>query len=204
MPPPSISPDGSNLPDNTYFNDLSQQPLRRQSSENANADSEDGRDIQQSKAKRIACVLCRKRKLRCDGAKPACATCTRLSHDCSYDEVRRKSGPKRGYVKALEARLAQVETLLKKQDSPDTPNKGLRQRKGQSAPEQIVDVDAGDIDLAANGPDVVLYNTASDGVNYDPTFSGGIQRPAPEPIPQEVMGLGLEEPMPNADVIAEL
>ncbi|KAF3939473.1 hypothetical protein ABW19_dt0205144 [Dactylella cylindrospora] len=54
--------------------------------------------------KRIACVVCRKRKLN------------------SYDEIRRKSGPKRGYVKALEARLAQVETLLKTQDGPgDTP-----------------------------------------------------------------------------------
>lgn len=71
----------------------------------------------------MACVLCRKRKLRCDGARPACATCARLSHDCVYDEVRKKSGPKRGYVKALEARLAQVETMLKTQDpSPTTEN----------------------------------------------------------------------------------
>lgn len=59
----------------------------------------------QPRAKRIACVLCRKRKLRCDGARPKCATCNRLSHDCGYEEVRKKSGPKRGYVKLLEARL---------------------------------------------------------------------------------------------------
>ncbi len=55
--------------------------------------------------KRIACVVCRKRKLRCDGKKPSCGTCSRLGHDCAYDEVRKKSGPKRGYVKQLEARL---------------------------------------------------------------------------------------------------
>lgn len=55
--------------------------------------------------KRIACVICRKRKLRCDGNKPSCGTCSRLGHDCAYDEVRKKSGPKRGYVKQLEARL---------------------------------------------------------------------------------------------------
>lgn len=59
--------------------------------------------------KRIACVVCRKRKLRCDGSKPSCGTCARLQHDCAYDEVRRKSGPKRGYVKQLETRLG---TLL--------------------------------------------------------------------------------------------
>jgi hypothetical protein len=29
-----------------------------------------------------------------------------LGHSCAYDEVRRKSGPKRGYVKALEERLS--------------------------------------------------------------------------------------------------
>lgn len=55
--------------------------------------------------KRIACVVCRKRKLRCDGTKPSCGNCARLGHDCAYNEVRKKSGPKRGYVKQLEARL---------------------------------------------------------------------------------------------------
>lgn len=55
--------------------------------------------------KRIACVVCRRRKLRCDGKRPSCGTCSRLGHECAYDEVRKKSGPKRGYVKQLEARL---------------------------------------------------------------------------------------------------
>lgn len=64
-----------------------------------------------SKLKRTACVLCRKRKLRCDAARPACATCARLGHDCEYDEQRKKSGPKRGYVKALETRLGVCEAL---------------------------------------------------------------------------------------------
>lgn len=58
------------------------------------------------KPKRLACMICRKRKLRCDGNRPRCSTCKRLGHDCAYDEVRRKSGPKRGYVKALEERLS--------------------------------------------------------------------------------------------------
>lgn len=58
------------------------------------------------KTKRLACMICRKRKLKCDGIKPSCSTCSRLGHACQYDEVRRKSGPKRGYVKALEERLS--------------------------------------------------------------------------------------------------
>lgn len=63
------------------------------------------------KPKRLACMICRKRKLKCDGQRPSCSTCSRLGHDCAYDEQRRKSGPKRGYVKALEERLSPLPTL---------------------------------------------------------------------------------------------
>ena len=100
------SPD-SESPEETYFNDLSQQAPEatgdRQSPTRNN--SQDANNDNAGKQKRIACVLCRKRKLRCDGIRPTCGTCKRLSHDCAYDEVRKKSGPKRGYVKLLEQRL---------------------------------------------------------------------------------------------------
>src|ERR1700709_548269 len=91
-------------PDEAFFNDLSREAPKRTSTEES-IDKGDGDNDGQPRAKRIACVLCRKRKLRCDGARPKCGTCSRLSHDCGYDEVRKKSGPKRGYVKLLEARL---------------------------------------------------------------------------------------------------
>jgi hypothetical protein len=86
----------------------------RHSSDTIQSDSGDGKS-----PRRIACVLCRKRKLRCDGARPACGTCKRLVHDCAYAEVRKKSGPKRGYVKSLETRFQQVEQLLKTQETGD-------------------------------------------------------------------------------------
>jgi hypothetical protein len=92
------SPD-SESPDDSFFNDLSQQ------ADSNNPNGQDTPNDGSAKVKRIACVLCRKRKLRCDGARPTCGTCMRLSHDCAYDEVRKKSGPKRGYVKLLEQRL---------------------------------------------------------------------------------------------------
>ena len=111
-------PPGSDSPGDDYFNDLSQQPSDKNGpgsqGRKDSADDETGFDAENTtgnnnnnanKQKRIACVVCRKRKLRCDGEKPSCGTCKRLAHDCAYDEVRRKSGPKRGYVKALEARL---------------------------------------------------------------------------------------------------
>lgn len=105
---PSPDPDS---PEEGYFNDLTQRAPRangddRQSPTRNN--SQDAPNDNAAKQKRIACVLCRKRKLRCDGARPTCATCKRLSHDCAYDEVRKKSGPKRGYVKLLEQRLRKL------------------------------------------------------------------------------------------------
>jgi hypothetical protein len=123
------SGDRSDLQDD-YFNDLSQQPATdadnneqeetRRNSSGANDAANAERDAQ-PKAKRIACVLCRKRKLRCDGARPTCGTCKRLTHDCAYDEVRKKSGPKRGYVKLLEARLRTFyynQAALQSQEEP--------------------------------------------------------------------------------------
>ncbi|KAI5800097.1 fungal-specific transcription factor domain-containing protein [Geopyxis carbonaria] len=93
-------------------------------SQSRRVESESPTSLEVPRPKRIACVVCRKRKLRCDGLRPSCATCSRLGHECAYDEVRRKSGPKRGYVKALEARLAQVETLLKDQNGSEHPPPG--------------------------------------------------------------------------------
>ena len=95
--------------DEGYFNDLSRQPSTNKSDSLSPHDQPDaspnGEGDEIPKTKRIACVICRKRKLKCDGNRPKCSTCARLGHNCAYDEVRRKSGPKRGYVKELEARL---------------------------------------------------------------------------------------------------
>lgn len=105
-----MSPNQSNAPDD-YFNDLSRQPelgllaLDSPPDRSENPIPINGEEPGLPKPKRIACVICRKRKLKCDGTKPSCGTCSRLGHNCAYDEVRRKSGPKRGYVKELEARL---------------------------------------------------------------------------------------------------
>ncbi|KAH6912789.1 hypothetical protein BKA70DRAFT_1097562 [Coprinopsis sp. MPI-PUGE-AT-0042] len=44
----------------------------------------------------VACVQCRTRKIRCDGAKPQCHNCGRRStgcNDCVYDPVPKRRGP---------------------------------------------------------------------------------------------------------------
>ena len=116
--PATVMSSASNTPPEGYFNDLSlptgsngtngnKKRQRSPVDANGNADAASGGDSNVPKPKRIACIICRKRKLKCDGSKPSCSTCTRLGHNCAYDEVRRKSGPKRGYVKALEERLSE-------------------------------------------------------------------------------------------------
>ncbi|KAI1175409.1 fungal-specific transcription factor [Nemania sp. FL0916] len=171
------------------------------------------------KPKRLACMICRKRKLRCDGIKPSCSTCTRLGHSCAYDEVRKKSGPKRGYVKALEERLKQVEELLKTQEpggstspeAPTTSNAALDQsRSQQAAAAAAFDVAeppmpiGGDRDLdrwrfngespQGNGLDEFNFT------NNIPLNMNGIS----SVILGDMIPLGFNEPPPNPDIIDEL
>ncbi|KAI0319632.1 hypothetical protein OF83DRAFT_1054671 [Amylostereum chailletii] len=71
----------------------------------------------------VACVQCRGRKIRCDGAKPACYTCTqRLGGEpCSYDPTPKRRGPDR--VQGARTRTA-------RQKGPDgEPTKPARRRR---------------------------------------------------------------------------
>ncbi|KAI0272685.1 hypothetical protein BC834DRAFT_930033 [Gloeopeniophorella convolvens] len=45
----------------------------------------------------VACVQCRGRKIRCDGAKPACFNCSQRAgnEECSYDAAPKRRGPDR-------------------------------------------------------------------------------------------------------------
>ena len=69
----------------------------------------------------IACVMCRRRKLKCDSEKPRCGTCIKHNFACEYSEMKKKSGPKSkaGEVAHLvaksnlfESRLAMLEDKL--------------------------------------------------------------------------------------------
>ncbi|KAK6395382.1 hypothetical protein LTR65_000853 [Meristemomyces frigidus] len=199
-------------PGDGYFNDLSQQP-RRQGDEQQRGSQEDDAH---PKPKRVACVLCRKRKLKCDGDKPSCATCIRLQHDCTYDEVRRKSGPKRGYVKALEARLAQVETMLQTQDDPLSGTRtGNRNEQSMQAPRNMVP-DFQDIVIGQDNVDMLPHMERTINQHEGPAQAqfphailgtsgiGNQNAPAEDTYPWEMIGLGLDEPLPTQDVVAEL
>ncbi|KAK1019046.1 hypothetical protein LTR54_000859 [Friedmanniomyces endolithicus] len=192
-------------PAEDYFNDMSQ-PAPADDERRGSQDD----NGQVPKPKRIACVLCRKRKLKCDGIRPSCATCTRLQHDCSYDEARRKSGPKRGYVKALEARLAQVETMLKTQDEP--PAGTARKERGSGTSRDAygnVAVRRDESNLLTPVERVPSYPDGQASTQYPQSMlnasaNGNSTAPAEEAFQWEMIGLGLDEPLPKQDVINDL
>ena len=217
---------GSESPEETYFNDLTQQAPEandnRQSPTRNN--SQDAQNDNAAKQKRIACVLCRKRKLRCDGTRPTCGTCKRLSHDCAYDEVRKKSGPKRGYVKLLEQRLRklmyvslhsntnddapeQVETLLKNQDSTDPNNNTNRQDTTTAYVANTIQQSVDNTRTQSANPfDKSLENLLDARKASIPAYQNGTTDTHGEDreYQWEMIGLGLEEPLPPQDVMEEL
>nr|CDI51965.1 c6 transcription factor [Melanopsichium pennsylvanicum 4] len=50
------------------------------------SDNQDGKGKARARIN-MACIHCRHRKIRCDGAQPSCATCVRLHRECEYEPV---------------------------------------------------------------------------------------------------------------------
>lgn len=59
-----------------------------------------------------ACDLCRKKKIKCDGASPICSNCQTFSLECTYKDTTKKRGPPKGYIEAIENRLHKLEGFL--------------------------------------------------------------------------------------------
>ncbi|KAJ9203744.1 transcriptional regulator family: Fungal Specific TF [Paecilomyces variotii] len=58
----------------------------------------------------LACVECRTRKVRCDGAHPVCGACIKRARQCVYTlDLERKRSIEREYVLRLESRVRELE-----------------------------------------------------------------------------------------------
>ncbi|KAH7041074.1 uncharacterized protein B0I36DRAFT_19008 [Microdochium trichocladiopsis] len=166
----------------------------------------------------LACVACRSRKLKCDRTKPSCTRCLKLKADCMYPESRRKPTFKRRNVKELEARLAQVEDLLREAGS----GKPLGDCLGEDGTiVEQVDVDLESAQLPAT-EDVFLQgldyvpSTGLGEAREDPAVSASLpqdfvsglpSKPSfgPDPGLGQLMGLGgLSEALPPFEVMEEL
>lgn len=57
----------------------------------------------------LACIACRRKKIRCSGEKPACKHCTRSRIPCVYKVTTRKAAPRTDYMAMLDRRLKRME-----------------------------------------------------------------------------------------------
>ena len=68
----------------------------------------------------LACIACRRKKIRCSGEKPACKHCLRSRIPCVYKVTARKAAPRTDYMTMLDKRLKRMEErVIKIIPTPD-------------------------------------------------------------------------------------
>ncbi|KAF3918546.1 hypothetical protein ABW21_db0208782 [Orbilia brochopaga] len=67
----------------------------------------------------LACIQCRRKKIRCSGEKPACKHCIRARQPCIYKQTARKFVPRTDYMTTLDKRMKRMEERLLKYVSKD-------------------------------------------------------------------------------------
>ncbi|RAR08871.1 zinc finger transcription factor 1 [Stemphylium lycopersici] len=76
----------------------------------------------------LACIACRRKKIRCSGEKPACKHCLRSRIPCVYKVTTRKAAPRTDYMAMLDKRLKRMEDrvikLIPKESLPSVVNVG--------------------------------------------------------------------------------
>ncbi|KAI8676433.1 C6 transcription factor [Fusarium sp. Ph1] len=66
------------------------------------------------KEPRLACLVCRSRKVACDRQRPRCGLCAKHDFECQYKSRQYRLGLKAGYVSQLERQLEDVQNRLNK------------------------------------------------------------------------------------------
>lgn len=76
----------------------------------------------------LACIACRRKKIRCSGEKPACKHCVRSRIPCVYKVTTRKAAPRTDYMAMLDKRLKRMEDrvikMIPKDSLPSVANVG--------------------------------------------------------------------------------
>ncbi|OAA53417.1 zinc finger transcription factor 1 [Cordyceps fumosorosea ARSEF 2679] len=60
----------------------------------------------------LACIACRRKKIRCSGEKPSCKHCSRSRIPCVYKVTSRKAAPRTDYMAMLDKRLKRMEERI--------------------------------------------------------------------------------------------
>jgi len=101
--------------------------------------------------KRLACVKCRERKIRCNREQPICGRCARLGHNCKYTAPAKQISSQMDVSQlllTLSSRLAQTEARLAMNPPQLDPNQGMNYDL------DILPLDCKDIQQQAVPPDM--------------------------------------------------
>ncbi|KND88959.1 putative transcriptional regulatory protein [Tolypocladium ophioglossoides CBS 100239] len=85
------------------------------------------------------CKSCRKRKIKCNRMRPACAACQIFQCPCVYDAVPKKRGPKTDVLEALLKRVDGLEAKLKKKNAEGSSAKAGESAEDEAAEEAEAD-----------------------------------------------------------------
>ncbi|CEP63618.1 Sip4p LALA0_S08e06744g [Lachancea lanzarotensis] len=59
-----------------------------------------------------ACDRCRMKKIKCDGATPSCAACTKVGFQCRHSDTLSRRGTPKNYTEALEKEVVRLQQLV--------------------------------------------------------------------------------------------
>lgn len=65
----------------------------------------------------VACIGCRKKKIKCSSDRPACSNCLRLNIPCEYPVIRNR-GSRFGYMEMLNRRMQHLEKYINCSSNP--------------------------------------------------------------------------------------
>ncbi|KAM0720398.1 hypothetical protein Q7P37_004534 [Cladosporium fusiforme] len=89
-------------------------------------------------SRRFPCDACRRRKVRCDYARP-CDRCQSYNLVCTYDSVRKKRGPKKGKGAVVEQLRAESRGVRSQSDSPAATDRSPSRQNWQDGTEYSLD-----------------------------------------------------------------
>ncbi|KAL8873826.1 MAG: hypothetical protein Q9174_000755 [Haloplaca sp. 1 TL-2023] len=82
----------------------------------------------------LACIACRRKKIRCSGERPACRHCLRSRIPCVYKVSTRKAAPRTDYMAMLDKRLKRMEERVIKVLPGDEPSNVTATSRAQVRP----------------------------------------------------------------------
>lgn len=123
----------------------------------------------------FACLVCRRRKVKCDGRWPTCVNCARLKETCSYKEKSSYTLHLAGGLRSEQARVKELHQHIRELAAMDS---AARDRRLADLVSQL-DLNGPEHEDMARGTDVVSPSTTGGDRQHDTaddvSYDGGAQ-----------------------------